>query len=185
MCAAFPILGDVIRLATKDDVETIRRISNDEAARSAANFSLEPESAEKWRNAFDETHEFFPWIFAPGGFAKAGPWRTRDAYAYSVEISVYLEPAARGRGLGTALYERLFAILRAQGYHTVVAGITLPNEASVRLHESFGMRKVAHFEDAGWKFGQWWSVGYWQAVLHEGEPDRIRPVADVAEPESR
>ena len=170
----------MIRLATEADVETMRRISNEEAARSAANFALEPEPAELWLTKWRETHAMYPWMIATGGFAKAGPWRHRDAYAHSVEIAVYIEPARQGKGLGKALYGRLFAILEAQGYHTVVAGIALPNEASVRLHESFGMKKVAEFADAGWKFGQWWPVGYWQRTLREGPPPPIRPVADVA-----
>jgi len=170
----------MIRLAEPGDVETIRRISNDEAMRSAANFAIQPESAEHWANAYAETHERYPWLIAPGGFAKAGPWRQRDAYAHSVEVSIYLEPDAQGRGLGKQLYARLFGMLRAQGYHTAVAGITLPNDASVRLHESFGMRKVAEFTDAGWKFDRWWAVGYWQLVLSEGAPGPIRPVVDVA-----
>ena len=168
-----------IRRATEADVETIRRIANAEAARSAANFAIEPESAAHWMESFRRTSEFYPWLLTTGGFAKAGPFKTRGAYAYEVETSIYIEPDHRGKGLGRALYQKLFEVLQAQGYHSVLAGITLPNEASVRLHESFGMRKVAEFAESGWKFDRWWSVGYWQKLLQSGAARPIRPVADV------
>jgi phosphinothricin acetyltransferase len=72
---------------------------------------------------------------------------------------------AQGRGVGRALYEALFERLRAGGFHVVVAGITLPNEASVRLHEAVGFRAVGVFPEVGHKFGRWHSVGFWQRTL--------------------
>lgn len=168
-----------IRRATEADVESICRISNEEAVRSAANFAIQPEPLEDWLRNFRETQEFYPWLVASGGFAKAGPWRNRAAYSHTVETSVYLAPDARRQGIGRALCERLLAVLEAQGYHTVVAGITLPNEASVALHESLGMHKAAVFDQVGWKFERWWSVGYWSKLLRDEPAGRIRPVSDV------
>lgn len=111
-----------------------------------------------------------PWLVAEDegavvGFAYAGKWKGRCAYRYSVESTVYLHPAAAGRGLGSRLYEALFAALRAKGIHAVIGGIALPNAESVALHEKFGMRKVAHFEQVGFKFGRWVDVAYWQVLL--------------------
>ncbi len=111
-----------------------------------------------------------PWLVAQSrdgviGFAYASAWKGRCAYRYSVESTVYLEPGAAGRGLGTALYSALLERLRELGCHAVIGGIALPNEPSVALHEKLGMRKVAHFAQVGFKFGRWVDVGYWQRVF--------------------
>lgn len=99
------------------------------------------------------------------GYAYASRWKDRSAYRFCVEASVYLAPVHTGRGFGTKLYEALFAALRATPVRVVIGGIALPNEASVALHEKFGMRKVAHHLQVGYKFGQWIDVGYWQCEL--------------------
>jgi phosphinothricin acetyltransferase len=121
-----------------------------------------------------------PWLVAEQGteqgamlvgYAYANRWRERSAYRYSAEVTVYLAPEHLGEGWGRRLYSALFADLRAAGVHAVLAGITLPNPASVALHEKMGMRKVAHFEEVGFKQGQWLDVGYWQMQL-EGSRER-------------
>ena len=95
---------------------------------------------------------------------------------------MYVHPDSLHRGVGVALYEALFAILRAQGYHTAVGGITLPNDPSVKLHERLGMTQVAQFPRIGWKFDQWHDVGYWAMHLRPQDelPTEIRPIAEVA-----
>lgn len=95
------------------------------------------------------------------GFAKAGPWKTRGAYEKTVEIGVYVIPASQGRGVGRMLYQTLFPLLQAAGFHSVIAGIALPNPASVALHESFGMKHVGTLPEVGLKQGAWRDVGYW------------------------
>jgi phosphinothricin acetyltransferase len=116
-----------------------------------------------------------PWLVADEdgavlGYAYASPWKKRPAYRYAVEITVYLDPEATHRGLGTALYRSLFSKLRDRPVHAVIGGIALPNPESVRLHEKFGMRKVAHFEAVGFKFSHWIDVAYWEVRLHGGPP---------------
>ncbi|HEV8248126.1 MAG TPA: GNAT family N-acetyltransferase, partial [Polyangiaceae bacterium] len=96
------------------------------------------------------------------GYAYATRWRTRPAYRFSTEITVYLDPECRRLGIGSRLYEELLAKLQARGVHAAMAGIALPNEASVALHEKFGFSKVAHFKEVGFKFNTWIDVGYWQ-----------------------
>ena len=99
------------------------------------------------------------------GYAYATKWKERSAYRFSAEVSVYLSNQVQGRGLGASLYETLFSKLKEGGINTVIGGITLPNPASVALHEKMGMKKVAHFENVGFKFNQWQDVGYWQLSL--------------------
>lgn len=111
-----------------------------------------------------------PWLVAEEagrivGYAYATSWHSRSAYRFSSEATVYLAPTATGRGIGTSLYAQLFPMLQARGIHAVMGGISLPNEASVALHEKFGMRKVAHFEAVGFKLDRWIDVGYWQRTL--------------------
>ncbi|MDQ8145758.1 MAG: GNAT family N-acetyltransferase [Gemmatimonadota bacterium] len=99
------------------------------------------------------------------GYAYATPWRSRRGYRFSVEVTVYVAPASHRQGVGRALYEALFARLADAGYHAAMAGIALPNPASVALHEAMGMQQVAHFRETGRKFGRWVDVGYWERVL--------------------
>ncbi|MDE2219159.1 MAG: N-acetyltransferase [Gammaproteobacteria bacterium] len=111
-----------------------------------------------------------PWLVAEDplgvrGYAYASSWKSRAAYRHTVEVTVYLESAAFGRGLGTRLYTALFGELRRAGCHTVLGGVALPNEASVALHEKLGMRKVGELREVGYKLGRWINVGYWQLTF--------------------
>ncbi len=175
-----------IRLAELDDLPAILAISNWAAINTAANFALEPETLESWQGEWREAHELYPYLVAVDdhntivGFARAAPWKGRCAYTYSTEVTVYVHPDHDGQGIGTALYGRLIPILKAQGYHTLLAGITQPNEASVRLHESFDFKRAALFERVGWKFDQWHDVGYWELLL-QTETARPSPIVAVRE----
>ena len=109
-----------------------------------------------------------PWLVAEEnngkilGYAYASPWRERSAYRFTIEVTVYLSDLAIHRGIGSKLYDALFSELRKIPVHVVIGVIALPNEASVALHEKFGMSKTAHFKEVGYKFDQWIDVGYWQ-----------------------
>jgi len=101
-------------------------------------------------------------------YAYATYWRERSAYRYSIESSVYVDKQYHGRGIGKMLYQSLLDQIKAsEKYHLVIAGITLPNEPSIGLHESLGFRKVAHFSEVGYKFKQWLDVGYWELKLNK------------------
>lgn len=99
------------------------------------------------------------------GYAYAGVWRTRAAYRQTVESTVYLEQGFSGKGYGTLLYRALIDELRKKEFHVVLGGITLPNPASVALHEKMGFKKVAHYTEVGYKFNRWLDVGFWQLNL--------------------
>ncbi len=178
-----------IRLATEDDVAPMLEICNYTALTSPANFAYEAEPLPMWQATFASTRERYPWIVAFDddtvlGYSKAGPWKARAAYAWTCELSVYVHRDHQGRGIGRALYSRLFPTLEAQGYRTLFAGITTPNPPSVRLHESFGMKQCALMDSSGFKFGAWHNVAYWQIHLGHGAPGPIKPVADVWQPQS-
>ncbi len=178
-----------IRPAERGDVPGILAISNWAALNTAANFAVEPETLESWQAEWDRSHGMFPWLVAVDpsgavtGFAKAGPWKGRCAYNWTAETSIYVDPERHGQGIGTALYPPLIETMRAQGYRTLLAGITVPNPASVRLHERFGFRRVALLERVGWKFGRWHDVGYWELHLQEENepPGVIRMVSEAQE----
>ena len=111
-----------------------------------------------------------PWLVAEVegavvGYAYAGKWNARSAYRYSVESTVYVAHDRRTKRVGSTLYEDLIARLKLAGYHTLIGGIVIPNEARVRLHERFGFVKTALFREVGFKFGRWLDVGYWQRNL--------------------
>jgi phosphinothricin acetyltransferase len=178
-----------IRIAQAADIPAILAISNWAAANTPANFAVEPETIEHWQQSFDETRHKFPWLVAESvdsprsviGFAKASPHKSRCAYAWSAEISVYVHPDHHGNGIGTALYNRLIPLLKEQGFVTLIAGITLPNSASEKLHAAFGFKLVGTFFKVGWKFDRWHDVGYYELLLRDGAsaPPTIRPVREV------
>lgn len=160
----------MIRDAADGDVGAINAITNWAIAETHAHFATDPEPIEQTRALFAGAGDRYPWLVAEVdgevvGFARAKAWNPRGAYAGSVEISVYLLPAHHGKGLGKALYARLIEAVRERGFTQAIGGIALPNEASVRLHEAFGMRHVGTFERIGIKDGVWRDVGYWQLGL--------------------
>jgi phosphinothricin acetyltransferase len=111
-----------------------------------------------------------PWLVAVRdsevvGYSYASRHRARPAYRWSVEVSVYLRETERGRGTGRALYAELLDVVRALGYVRALAGITLPNDASVGLHEAMGFTPIGVFRGVGFKHGEWHDVGWWQLTL--------------------
>jgi len=170
-----------------DDARACAAISNWAVLNTVANFALEPESPEQWVSKWNHDRLLHPWVAARSpagqiiGFAKSSAFRERCAYGWSIETSVYVHHEHHGRRVGHRLYAALLPLLAAQGYHTAIAGITVPNPASERLHESFGFRRVCHLSEVGWKFGAWHDVGYWQLMLgrNAGEPLKIRQVHTV------
>lgn len=100
------------------------------------------------------------------GYATSSPFRAKAAYATSVETSIYLAADAGGRGIGTLLYKQLFAALEGENVHRAYAGVTLPNEASIRIHRRFGFREVGVYEEVGHKFGAYHDVAWFEKRLN-------------------
>lgn len=156
-----------IRPAREDDFAAIAAITNPYIATTAIHFGYDPvtadELAAQWRSGA------YPWLVLDDngvqGYAKAGVWRARDAYRWTAETGIYLAAGTHGRGQGTALYAALLAELATRGFHSVVTGITLPNDASVKLHKKLGFVDVGVVREAGYKLGAWHDVSFWQKRL--------------------
>ncbi len=172
-----------IELAGADDIDRIAALANRAGETGTANFATEPEPTGQWLGDWRATAATHPWLVARSGgvvgFAKASPHRARGAYRWTAEVSVYIDEAWHGRGIGTSLYRVLIPLLRAQGYVTLLAGITAGHAASERLHERAGFVRCGTFHRAGWKFGAWHDVGYWELQLADAEPGPIHPVREM------
>lgn len=161
----------MIRPAALADAESVAAIYNHYILHSTVTFEEQVISAAEMSVRIAEViSTSLPWLVLEqdgraAGYAYAAKWKGRSAYRFSVESTIYLASDKVGRGLGTALYRALMVELKQKGFHAVIGGITLPNPASVALHEKMGMAKVAHFKEVGFKFGQWLDVGYWEGLL--------------------
>lgn len=161
----------MIRAVRASDAEVISGIYNYYISNTVVTFEEDLTSADEMRSRISEIENAeLPWlVYQEGesviGFAYASKWKGRCAYRYSVEVTVYLAHDVTARGIGSQLYTELFEQLKVKSVHVVLGGISLPNEASIALHEKFGMKKAAHFEEVGFKFGEWVDVAYWQGTL--------------------
>jgi L-amino acid N-acyltransferase YncA len=160
-----------LREATAADAARLAEIYNPYVLTTPVSFEESAVGADEMAARIAKTAAAgLPWLVAEdagriAAYAYASPWRERSAYRFAVECTVYAAPEGQRRGVGSALYRALFERLAQGPWHTVIAGIALPNAASVALHERMGMRKVAHLSEVGFKFGRWHDVGYWQRPL--------------------
>jgi phosphinothricin acetyltransferase len=162
----------MIRSATSADLPRLTEIYNHYVLTSPVTFDLEPWSVEKRAAWFHEHAEASRHrLFVAGergvilGYATTSRFRDRAAYDTTVEASVYCAPEAVGRGIGSALYRELFAAINHEDINRIVAGITLPNAASVALHRSFGFVQVGMFSQVGRKFDRFWDVAWFERPL--------------------
>lgn len=166
--------GVSIRPTMEADFPAIAELTNVFITTSAVHFAYEPVTTAEMREQWEQTREKYPWLTAEcegrfAGYAKASMWRSRTAYSWTAEAGIYMHADFRGRGMGRALYAALIEELRRRGFRSVIGGIALPNEASVKLHESLGFVSVGVVREAGYKMGRWHDVGFWQRVLGGGQ----------------
>lgn len=160
-----------VRPIRRRDVAAVAAIYNHYILETIVTFEEEAVSDKEMAKRVAEVQKQYPFLVAVNGtgevvgYAYATKWSARCAYRNSVETTVYLRDGEQGQGTGTRLLRALLDALRAQDMHTAIAGIALPNAASVALHEKMGFAKVAEFVQVGHKFGQWINVGYWQLLL--------------------
>jgi L-amino acid N-acyltransferase YncA len=160
----------VIRPCTPADTAQICEIYNHYVEHTIVTFEELPVTTAEMERRIREVTMQWPWLVCEEGgsvvgYAYAGPWKARSAYRFAVESTVYLAVGQQGRGLGAALYRRLIDELARCGAHCVIGGVSLPNAASVALHEKLGFRKIGQFCEVGWKLGHWVDVGYWELML--------------------
>jgi Sortase and related acyltransferases len=155
-----------IRLATSDDARAIADIYAPSVRDTFVSFETEVPDAVEMSRRIEYTLPEFPWLVREidgqvAGYAYASRHRERLAYRWSVDVSCYTHAQFRRRGVGASLYTALLRMLRRQGFCNAYAGIALPNEASVALHESVGFRPIGIYAHAGYKHGAWRDVGWW------------------------
>jgi phosphinothricin acetyltransferase len=154
-----------IRRAEQGDLPALLEIYNHYVRETPITFDIEPRTLaqrQAWLDGFAQTGRYQCFVAvkdgAAIGWASSHPYKDRAAYDTTVMSSVYLVPDATGQGLGRRLYATLFEALAAEDIHRVFVGITLPNEASVRLHLAFGFQPVGTYREVGRKFGRFWDV---------------------------
>lgn len=176
-----------IRRASADDAAAIASIYAPYVNASEISFEMEAPDAAEIARRMAECGDLYPWLVACEsggpllGYAYGCAFRTRPAYRFAVETTVYVAANAHRRGIGALLYSALLPLLEAQGFTQAIAAITIPNAASVGLHEAQGFVRAGAYEDVGFKLGQWRSVGLWQRPLAPmaAEPEEPRPVSAV------
>lgn len=170
---------DVIRLARVEDAAGMLAIYAPIVRETTISFELEPPTLEEMQARIERTLERHPWLVYESdgdvcGYAYASRHRERAAYQWSADVSVYVAAAARRRGIARQLYTHLLGILEDLGYYSALAGIALPNPASVALHEAMGFQPIGIYRNIGYKLGAWRDVGWWQRV--------VRPYTDAPQP---
>jgi phosphinothricin acetyltransferase len=175
-----------IRRCTPSDGAAIAAIYDPIVAGSTISFEESPPGAAEMRRRIEVAGDRYPWLgFERDGelvaYVYASAHRSRAAYRWSVDVSVYVAPAARRGGVGLELYLKLFEILALQGYASAFAGIALPNEASIRLHTNVGFKEVGTYHRVGYKLGAWQDVKWFEYPLttDEFEPFEPRSLAEL------
>lgn len=179
-----------IRAAAGEDCAAIAAIYAPYVENSIISFETEAPDAAAMRARFEAGGDLYPRLAAEDeagalvGYAYASPFRPRPAYRYTVETTVYVRQGLHRRGIGAALYRPLLAILEAQGFTQAFGAITLPNPASIALHERLGFTRAGTYEKVGWKQDGWWDVGLWQRPLAPATipPTEPKPWREVGLP---
>ncbi len=162
----------LIRRARAEDVPALLDIYNHFVVHTAVTFDVEPRTLQQrltWFGTFRESGRHQCFVAAKDGvatgWASSGPFKDRAAYGTSVETSIYLKPGAEGQGLGRRLYQALFDALAVEDIHRAYGGISLPNDASVALHQAMGFTRTATYSEVGRKFGKYWDVAWFERLM--------------------
>ncbi|ASW43288.1 GNAT family N-acetyltransferase [Clostridium isatidis] len=160
----------MIRLVKLTDAKDIVDIYNYYILNTNITFEEEELTIKEMEKRIREKTKKYPWLVYEEdkkvlGYAYLSQWKERSSYRYSCEASIYLHKDYKGKGLGTKLYEELLKLAKEINMHIIISGITIPNEASIKLHERLGFEKVAEFKEVGFKNNSWLNVGYWQKKI--------------------
>jgi phosphinothricin acetyltransferase len=164
----------MIRPVNAADAQAICGIYNYYIANTVITFEEELISAGEMERRIRELTAKYPWFVREEAgeivaYAYVNKWKERPAYRYAAELSIYVKSGKEGQGIGGELMAHLLEAVKKTEIHALVSGITLPNERSVALHEKFGFREIARFNEIGFKLGAWLDVGYWELIMNGGE----------------
>jgi phosphinothricin acetyltransferase len=160
-----------------DDAARCAEIYHPHVLDGVASLEEQPPGTEEMAARIRSASRTHPWLVAErdgevAGYAYGSPHHSRAAYRWTADVTVYVAGEHARRGIGRELYDELFELLRGQGFHVACAGVTLPNDASVGLHEALGFEPVGIYRGVAWKHGAWWDVGWWQLQLLANEDER-------------
>ena len=160
----------MIRPVHINDAQALLDIYNYYVLHTAVTFDIEPLTLEAFQNKLETINATYPFIVFEDnntilGYAYGSRFRPKPAYDYVVESTVYVKHDAHGKHIGTELYAELIKELKQSHYKTVLGVLTIPNAASIKLHEKFGFQKVGELKDIGFKFNTWQTIGIWQLQL--------------------
>lgn len=161
----------MIRPYDHQDAEALCAIYNSYVEEGIYTLDLKPMTLKGFQAKCKSISQKFPFlVYEDKGqllaYAYGNEWKIKKGYRYTLESTIYVSPHAIGKGIGTQLYRALLKSIKKKGFKNVVACLTLPNAASVALHENMGFIKVAHFQNIAEKFDKQVDVGYWQLLLH-------------------
>jgi phosphinothricin acetyltransferase len=175
-----------IRLATRIDCIEILKIYQYYVLNTAITFEYDVPSLEEIENRMKSIQSKYPYLVAEEnnqlvGYAYANDFRHKSAYQWSPESTIYIHKDFHRNGIGKALYIKLFEALKKQGFYNVFGGVSLPNEASVKLHQRLGFKEIGVYENIGYKFGKWHSTKWFQLVLnkHETNPSPPKNISEI------
>ena len=160
----------MIRNVQIEDAQQLLDIYNYYVVNTVVTFDLEPLSLDVFKERITTVSSDYPFLVYEEnseilGYAYGSKFRPKPAYNNTVESTVYLKHGYQGKQIGSKLYEELLYLLKQKNTHVVLGVLTLPNQASVKLHEKFGFKEVAHLKEVGLKFGEWQDVGFWQLTF--------------------
>ena len=163
-------MNSKIRLATEHDAKALLAIYDPIIRDTAFTFEVQSPGVDEFRRRIRSTMKLMPWLVYEcegeiAGYAYGGRHHERAAYQWSANVSIYIAATHQRKGIARQLYGALLPVLRTLGFYNVYGGITVPNDPSIALHESFGFRPTAMYKNVGYKFGKWHDVGYWHLAL--------------------
>jgi phosphinothricin acetyltransferase len=167
-------------MATEDDVDAIMDIYRPYILETAITFEYEEISKEAFLERMRTVQKQFPWLVCEQegkviGYAYCSKFKERAAFGWDCECSVYIHKEAHRKGVATALYNKLFELIKEQGYYNIYALITYPHESSIALHKKFGFTEVGIYEKTGYKMGIWWDLIVLVKRLRSFEENPVMP----------
>lgn len=173
-----------IQFVEKDDYQQILHIYQPYIEKTAITFEYDVPSIEEFSKRIDDIKKDLPYLVVKDenkvlGYAYASHYRGRQAFAWDVELSIYLDENITHQGIGTQLYDELMSLLKKQGYFRAYACITYPHPMSISFHQKYGFKMIGIFHQAGYKFDQWLDVAWMEYSIQDGVPKPIKKIDEV------